>query len=929
MTTMSIAAPTFSQVRGLVAALRQKYPDGRIIGIHTGGRWAGQDHYVDGDQAYFIEQCDSTLAVRMALRRPLDEASTLIIVTGLSDAQLDEDIRIRLTKHRLLQVDPWQTVRSLFQATEVDPRVARQAWMAEELLELVPSDGYAPAPGGFLDLERVWSVLLRARLDLGGPRPDLVTLLRWSNWGEARDRWHATSDSFRKEALAWLTQTAGPSAPFIMRIVSSHGPGEALAVGLMIDVIYRAGSVAGRRIERVKGRFEERYFGTERIETLARQAWKDAAIEVVRLHLNEHRRQRAVVVERAEQVLREMDASEVVRFSDVLDGGFEQRMAAFATALTDAMQRPTDASARDRVEEAWKQIRAHDVSHREKHATGRLERARMARRLLRWLATADGAQAGVAGPKWKSLGDSAQDHARIGSYLDWARLALMNGDPDAALSSAYSRLLDRVTTIRNRSSAAFARLLADWTAAGSPARGFVPIERVLAEVVAPIAATSPILLIVLDGMSFAVWRELQADLADASWQQILRHDQETPIIGLATVPSVTEASRTSLLCGALTAGDATTEGNGFGAHTALAATCRAANPPLLFHKAALANSGDDVVLAGEVRRAISNRQNQVVGVVLNAIDDQLFKGEQTHIYWNRESIRPLEALLHEARSAERLVVLISDHGHVLDHGSVARQTEGGGERWRLPGGALADDEVEVRGKRVLLAESGVLVGLATEEGRFGMKRKGYHGGLTPQEMLVPVVVLTAEASPPDGWREVAPETPAWWDLDGGQVVAAPAAPVYGEPAEPAPSEVADEGEGLLFPPPETRPKKPTKAAPAAAVGETGSAQAPPAWVEALLATSLFKSQHSMAGRTVPADDVFRQVLAALSERGGKMSTTAMAKVLSRPSHRVMGQLAVMQRVLNVEGFAVLTRDETTDTIELNIALAKEQFGLSE
>ena len=56
----------------------------------------------------------------------------------------------------------------------------------------------------------------------------------------------------------------------------------------------------------------------------------------------------------------------------------------------------------------------------------------------------------------------------------------------------------------------------------------------------------------------------------------------------------------------------------------------------------------------------------IVGVVINAVDDNLLKGEQIDTRWSRDEIKVLPALLHEARMARRLVVLLSDHGHVLD-----------------------------------------------------------------------------------------------------------------------------------------------------------------------------------------------------------------------------------------------------------------------
>ena len=38
---MTTAAPTFPQIKAQVAAIRQKVPDARVIGIRAAGRWTG------------------------------------------------------------------------------------------------------------------------------------------------------------------------------------------------------------------------------------------------------------------------------------------------------------------------------------------------------------------------------------------------------------------------------------------------------------------------------------------------------------------------------------------------------------------------------------------------------------------------------------------------------------------------------------------------------------------------------------------------------------------------------------------------------------------------------------------------------------------------------------------------------------------------
>jgi len=138
---VSTASPTFSQLKAQVAAIHQKVPQARVIGIRAAGRWTAERQKRAGEQSYLIQQCDSPLAMRQALRETVDEATTKILITPLEERDLSDDILLRLAKRRLFPIDTWQIVRSLFQAPTVDPRLTRFGWIAEMLLDLVPAEG--------------------------------------------------------------------------------------------------------------------------------------------------------------------------------------------------------------------------------------------------------------------------------------------------------------------------------------------------------------------------------------------------------------------------------------------------------------------------------------------------------------------------------------------------------------------------------------------------------------------------------------------------------------------------------------------------------------------------------------------------------------------------------------------------------------------
>ena len=101
----------------------------------------------------------------------------------------------------------------------------------------------------------------------------------------------------------------------------------------------------------------------------------------------------------------------------------------------------------------------------------------------------------------------------------------------------------------------------------------------------------------------------------------------------------------------------------------------------------------------------------------------------------------------------------------------------------------------------------------------------------------------------------------------------------------------------------------------------------PEWIQAFFASPILAEQKHLAGRTVPADEIIIKLLTALDRRGGKLTSTALARAIDYPLLRLRGLLAVMQRVLNIDGYAVLTRDEASDTVELHRDLLCRQFDL--
>ena len=304
-----------------------------------------------------------------------------------------------------------------------------------------------------------------------------------------------------------------------------------------------------------------------------------------------------------------------------------------------------------------------------------------------------------------------------------------------------------------------------------------------------------------------------------------------------------------------------------------------------------------------------------MGVVYNAVDDHLSGPDQLHQRWALEDLRLLLPLLHEAREARRVVVVTADHGHLLEDGTT--QLPGGeSDRWRAGKDASSPHEIAISGGRVVTPDgTNAVVFLWGESTRYAGRKNGYHGGLSPQEVTIPLSVMVPLGINLAGWNAAPPAQPEWWELppmpklvSTPATSAATAKPTRRKPAPP-------DGQPQLFGPSDLPPAE---------------VPAPPAqadWISALLTCPIYASQRQRAARVAPPDDKMRQLLTALSERGGKLSRAALANRLSLPEVRMGGLLSAVRRLLNVDQASVLTVDETTGSVELNVVLLQQQFRL--
>lgn len=896
---MMPGAITPAHVTAILQRLGTRSEAPSVIGIHSQAPWTGMTRVTFGADAYDVVSCRSELEIRERLLERSETDPPLVIVTPLLDTALAEDVLARIARRRLLSIDHWETLRELFRARQIDPRLARYPWIAASLAEHVGTAALPPAPGGVVTLEGVQDALLQRQLGFPTGRPDLTTLLSWSADAANLQRLAAAPVELQLSLPEWLESTAGKVARRVLSCAGQGNGGDAVAIGLVLAVVGPDETVGEIRLAQAAARLE-RFWGGGAIEPRESAAWSRAAEEAA-IGQRERLGDGAIDVwlRRAEEILTEIGAARDAHRSRILPGGLEQRLTLLADSIGTALATP-DKEADRETEARLRKVRKHvlAVSFPE-----RVERAAMALRLVRWLRK-------PPAPAPSSLSVAMGQHAEEGAFVDWARAAISGGDANTALARTYQSLSDAVRERRSQTDRSFALALAEWLGTGSASESLLPIERVLTEVVAPVAQQTPVLLLVLDALSCSVLCELAEDLAARGWvvQRPERADATTDFrTALAAVPSVTEWSRATLLCGRRTQGGQSVERAGFAAHPDLIAASRQKKPPVLFHKADLGENLNGAELA--VRDALATPEQRVVGIVINAVDDHLLKSDQVRVRWTIDTIRALDSILEVAATAGRAVIVTGDHGHVIEAGTELRRGSGS-DRWRVDDGSVGTGEVVLRGPGATTAAGSSLIAAWAQDLRYGPKKNGYHGGAAPQEMVVPIGVFVAAGAALPGWVEAAMAYPDWW-----QAAEESPAPVENPIAAPPPVRRVKKSSGpqheLFAPRDDTVP----------AAGQ------PQSWIDALFASETFAAQEAALARGCPPRAEVRAVLEATAARGGKISRIALGRRLEVPEIRLQGKLAALRRLLNTDGYDVLGIDDASGFVELNLELLRTQFEI--
>ena len=90
---------------------------------------------------------------------------------------------------------------------------------------------------------------------------------------------------------------------------------------------------------------------------------------------------------------------------------------------------------------------------------------------------------------------------------------------------------------------------------------------------------------------------------------------------------------------------------------------------------------------------------------------------------------------------------------------------------------------------------------------------------------------------------------------------------------------------------------------------------------------VYAQMKARVGRVIIGEEQLEKLLRLLAERGGQQMVGALVQSLGIPSIRINGFLAGAQKILNVDGYPVLSIDRVTKTVKLNVESLKTQFEL--
>lgn len=827
---------------------------------------------------------------------------------------------------KVFRVGPELRLKQRFGVQEVEGAALRSP-LADYLLRPGLATSYQVS-GGRLTLALLWGAWLSSDwgLQVDDGSIALDALLTWAaadgrglRFIEAMSAPEARG--VRDALFAHLGSQLGGVGPAIWQAWESGRGRTALALAVLLEVLAANEHPGVRMWTRQRLRQELPALTDVDLPVATTALGRSAGTALRALERRAGPQEVRAVLKTADGLIDEPEVRDAAAESSWLPSAWRARLDRLGELLSRAATHPTSADVATAVG-LLRKLEAH-AFFKDREQTQPVARAEMAVRLVGWLLSQDSAEKANPIPPYAEAETFARRYAEEGGYVDWARRAA-RGPATDLLGAGAQAVVSRVDAIRLEMDRAFARGLRAWIDAGRPSSHILAIDEAIRRVAVPFLEPQQeqeqdrrLLVLLFDGMAWAQAVQLLQSLAQRAmpWGPIAWHATKRGKLGdglhpvvLAALPTITEVSRAAFFAGALPEPgsrlSAEKDVERWQKNREVARFSSTVDTPRLLLRSE--GHGLDGSASAEALSLVADTRRRVVAIVINAIDASLRRDPQEDHPWTVEFIRPLSDLLERAREAGRTVLMASDHGHVPSDvlQSVPAPPEGGA-RWRASASAvepLADYEVSFGGDLVWRPKGTErVVLLADDAHRYGgAVRAGEHGGATLAEVVVPCLLLGAEDhADADAARVVrAPYVPPWWHFEV-QIPSSSAGTQAPRPQKEAPTT-----ERPLLPGVATSPASP----------ELGRAAA-------------FATCPVLLARA-PGAHQRKQVVQAvefLLDRDGVAAEAAFAAGMGVMPFRVSPLVAVLQEVLNVDGFEVLRYDRAAQQIYLERKRLCEQF----
>lgn len=946
MASLSGQAPVLSQedLRGELARFHSqphRTLNTAFFGQSARGSVQVTVNHVDREFAVVPVACE--LELRRALVNAESQGTNIALLVDYAE-RLPLDIQGRLAGGRLQFISRERRLGNLFGVTRVAPTLVESP-LADALLEARWPFRTVKAVTT-VDLGTAWRRFLERAIGL--PSEDALTeegILDFfvSHPPSAVDpllnKIVDTSPDFAAELEKFWASSVGPVANLAWRNWRSGRAADIAAMAFVLDAVM--GSLEQGRVKvflsmRLKEFGEAKTIASDGL--LKRWAQLASALY---LRLGDYV---PAVLQRADALVDEPALRDVVRRSRFLAAGFHGRKAELAACLEAAVAGVNGegegvVSHADvaRSIELYHEVELHRMAGTAANAAV-MARMLMGVRLLAYL---------VGRPDWGSelkdlppvepLFRLAEAFAHEGGFVDLARKLVRGGHDSDPLEAALRRVAEAADAYRDQMDRRFAQALPLWNEDRRSGR-VLAIEDALAELGVTFLQVGPqrrLLVLLMDGMSWASAVEIILDIGDIGYSPLRWQPPRAPrrVPMIAALPTMTEVSRAALFAGKLLQpGEQTStmrDPERLLQHKAFVKAF-GDGPPLLLRTDAESQTGH---LTDAARKLVEGSE-RAVGVVVNAVDDQLTTKPGYQVHANRTTIKALEPLLTLAKDAGRAVLLIADHGHVtstrphtdVETGKVKAEKA----RYREvdADASVSDREVVVFGPNAFTERKGKRLALLYgETDRYVSQRHvGEHGGASLAEVVTPALLIGSQdlralvAEEGEALDVVAYPVPAWWRLDvpvGKQSVSSVAGPKM--PSKPGAKPKSPTAESQLvlsaFVPP-------TPPAPAVAPMPVPVAPTPSRWATRLgeIFADLEKGRkEQVVKRVVPAVEL-------LVEHDGRLAEDVFAGALGQALRNVGGLVALMGEFLNEDGYQVIEHDAVGKQVRLDLNRLKELFG---